>query len=267
MKKAGESVVWITGASSGIGSALAREYSRLGARCILTARNREKLEEVRKQCPRGESGVAVLPGDLGRIETIPELAKKAVVIYGRIDILINNAGVSQRSLVHETSIDVYKDLFNVNVLGTIALTREILPEMIRNRSGQIVAVSSIAGKFGTPLRSGYCATKHALHGFFDSLRAEVWQYGISVSLVVPGFVQTDISRHAFTGSGGFYGKMDENQAGAVSPEDAARAIVRNVAAYKREFRVGMNGKSRLALFLAAFFPGLLARILRTARIT
>jgi len=262
-----DQIVWITGASSGIGRALAYEYSRLGWKLILTSRREEKLEEVKRSCEGGENRVCVLPADLSDLAGIPLLVSKAEACFGRIDLLINNAGRSQRSLVSETGMDVYEELLRLDVLSTIAMTKGVLPGMTSRKKGHIAVVSSIAGKFGAPLRSGYSAAKFSLHGFYDSLRNEVWEHNISVSIIVPAFVKTDISINAATADGSSYGKMDQNQAEGDSPEKCARQIVKKLKKKKREFFVGMNGRARLALFLSRYFPALLTRILRSARPT
>lgn len=260
-------VVWITGASSGIGRALALEYARRGWKLILTSRREDKLQEVKRSCEGGGDGICILPADLSDLDGIPDLAGRAEACFGRVDLLINNAGRSQRSLVLETGMDVYEQLLRLDVLSTIALTKSVLPGMIARKTGHIAAVSSIAGKFGAPLRSGYSAAKFSLHGFYDSLRNEVWEDNIAVSVIVPAFVKTDISVNAVTADGSSYGKLDQNQAEGASPEECARQIANNLNKKKREFFVGMNGRARLALFLSRYFPGLLSRILRTARPT
>ena len=147
----------------------------------------------------------------GKLEDVSEAYKIATANFGRIDILINNAGISQRSLTIDTDLDVYAKIMNINYLGTAAITKSVLPEMIERGSGQLVTITSLVGKFGTPYRSGYAASKHALHGFFDCLRAEVHTAGINVLLVCPGFIQTDISRNALVGNGNSQGTMDTAQ--------------------------------------------------------
>jgi short-subunit dehydrogenase len=262
-----DNVAWITGASSGIGCALAVEYARLGWKVILTSRREEKLQEVKGICAAEDDRVAVLPADLTDLAGIPKVVEKAEALFGKIDLLINNAGQSQRSTVVETEMDVYEHILRLDLLAAIALTKGVLPGMLSRKTGHIAAVTSVAGKFGAPLRSGYSAAKFSLHGFFDALRLEVWKDNIAVSLIVPAFVKTDISMNALTGDGNPYGTMDQNQEEGMSPEDCAKQIVRGLRKKKREFYVALNGRARFALFLNRYFPGLLARILRTARAT
>ncbi len=245
--------VWITGASSGIGEALAIAWSHDGARLILSARRRSELERVAKLCP-GET--IVLPFDLTDEKQIAAAAAGA----GPVDILIHSGGVSQRSLTKDTSLATDRALMDVNYFGTVALTKAVLPSMLARKSGHIVSVSSVMGYIGTPLRSAYAASKHALHGFFDSLRAEVEKDGIYVTLVCPGYVRTNVSINALTGDGTPFGRMDETHDKAIRPEKAARIIIDGVARRKHEVIVG--GKETWAIPLKRFLPSLLARAVR-----
>lgn len=185
-------VIWITGASSGIGRALAIELSNQDALLIISARSKAALEAVKKSC-KNPSNVWVLPLDLEAHSSFIKITATAIQIFGKIDILVNNGGISQRSLAAETNISVDKKIMEVNYTGTVALTKTILPHFIENNKGQFVVTTSMVGLIGTPLRSSYAASKHALHGFFDSLRAEVFDYNIAVTLICPGFVSTNIS--------------------------------------------------------------------------
>ncbi len=257
-------IVWITGASSGIGAALAQELSRQGSTIILSARNIKKLEEVR-QTLEDPARHEVLPLDLTDIDGLDGKAKEAVSYYGRVDFLFNNGGVSQRSLAIETDISIDRKLIETNYLGPVALTKALLPSMLSLKKGHIVVVSSLTGKFGTPLRSGYAASKHALHGFFDALRAETWREGIAVTLVCPGYIKTDISLNAMTGDGTPQGTMDKGQANGMSPEVLARKILRAVEAGKNEVYLG--GFERLGVYIKRFFPDVFSRMIRTASVT
>lgn len=183
MKAISEKVVWITGASSGIGEALAYALYRLGCRLILSARNTGKLNEIKNSCSAPDR-VKILPLDLAEWNIIPRHAEKAVRLFGQVDILVNNAGISQRSLVVDTEINVFKQLMDINYLGTVALTNALLPYFLKRKQGHFVTITSLMGKFGSPYRSGYCAAKHALHGFFDVLRMEHAK-DLSVTLVCP----------------------------------------------------------------------------------
>jgi short-subunit dehydrogenase len=178
----------------------------------------------------------------------------------QIDILFNNGGISQRSLTSETTIENDRKIFEVNYFGHVQMTKAVLPQMLARKSGHIVTISSLTGKWGFYLRSAYAASKHALHGFFDSLRMEVEDVGIRVTLITPGFIATEISKHAIDKSGNPSGEMDNNQAQGISPEECARQILAGIAAEKNEFGVG--GKELRALFLHRYFPKLFKKILK-----
>lgn len=257
-------VVWITGASSGIGEALAVHLSQSGAKLILSARRENELRRVQKSCTNSGTHL-ILPLDLARPEAFTPAVQRAISLYGHVDILINNGGISQRALAKDTLLAVDLRLMEINYLGTVGLTKALLPGMIERQAGQIVVITSLVGKFGTPMRSGYAASKHALHGFFDSLRAEVYADGIAVTIVCPGFVKTNISFNALTAGGTLQNKMDDAQANGISPERCARKIIRAVKNRKSEVYIG--GKERYAVYLKRFFPGLFNRIIRTAKVT
>ena len=186
--------IWITGASSGIGKALAFELSKVTCNLILSSRNVNALEQVKNEC-HSDANIAIVPMDLEDYKVAPKVVEKALSCFNTIDILINNAGISQRSLIAETSIEVDKKLIDVNYIGTVALTKALLSHFIQNKSGQFVTITSLMGKFGSPYRSGYCGSKHALHGFFDVLRLEHEQDNIKVTMICPGFVNTNVSRN------------------------------------------------------------------------
>jgi len=252
-------VVWITGASSGIGEALALDLSQRDAILILSARNREKLEAVRSRCAHPER-VEVLPMDLADLDAIDEIAREGLAFYGKVDFLINNGGVSQRSLVEETGMEVYRRLMDTNFLGPIALTKAVLPSMRERQWGQIIVVSSLTGKFSTPLRSGYAASKHALHGFFDALRAENWRHGLRVTIVCPGYVRTQVSVNALTGDGSPQGTMDKGQETGMSPEKCADLIL--WAAERNKTEVYLGGFERFYVYFKRFFPVTFDRMIR-----
>lgn len=249
--------IWITGASSGIGRALAESLAPFDCRFILSARSTSKLKEVAEAI--GEDRCLILPLDLERYAHISEIALQTLRSES-VDVLINNAGLSQRSLVADTDISVYEKLFNVNALGTIALTKAVLPQMMKQKSGHIVTISSVVGKLGTPMRSGYAASKHALHGFFDSLRAEVHGHNISVSLVCPGYIHTDISIHAVTADGTKHGRMDSTQASGMPVDVFAQKLLKRLA--KKESEIYIGGKEILGIHIKRFFPRLMERIAR-----
>ncbi len=256
--------IWITGASAGIGAALACELSNRGAALILTSRNRGKLEQVSRRCG---GPVSLLPFDLGDEMTCREAAARAESFYGGVDVFIGNAGVSQRSLFEQTDYDVIRRIISINLTANLVLVRSLLPAMKEQKEGGIVLVSSIVGKFGSPLRSIYSASKHALHGFAESIRGEVCHDNISVSVVVPGYVRTDISCHALAADGSPYNRLDPGQQSGIEPEQCAKAIVRGIEKKKHEIYVGINAKARAALFVSHFFPALFNRIVSRADVT
>jgi dehydrogenase/reductase SDR family protein 7B len=264
MTKIRKSVVWITGASSGIGAAAAIACAREGASVILSARSREGLEAVARETGVPREQLMILPLDLAQPENFPAAVASVLEAFGQIDVLINNAGISQRSLAMDTSLDVDRRLMEINYFGTLALTKAVLPSMLERKEGHIVVVSSLVGKFGTPLRSGYAASKHALHGYFDSLRAELYAQGIKVSMVCPGFVRTQISIAALTGGGKPQGTMDEATDKGMAPERFAEKLLRAIERDKAEVYIG--GAEIRGVYMQRFFPGILRRILRKARV-
>lgn len=261
MKNFNGKVVWITGASSGIGEALASQFSKLGAKLILSSRRIEALENVALKCELSEENKLILPIDLSEYKDYQPTVNKVIEKFGKIDILINNGGISQRSRFEETDLHVFKKVVDVNFMGTVALTKAVLPVMKKHKSGHIVAISSVVGKFGTPLRTAYSASKHALQGFFDALRAEVYADGIKVTLVCPGYVKTNISLNAVMGDGSKQGKMDAGQASGISPEDCAKSIIKAIQQNKREiYPAGLKELS--GVYMKRFFPGIFSKMVR-----
>ncbi|MEZ4736696.1 MAG: SDR family oxidoreductase [Caldilineaceae bacterium] len=259
----GNQIAWITGASSGIGEALAYALSRQGMRLVLSARRIDELERVRQGCTNPDQHLS-LPLDLTNFDA--EAATRQVLDQvGQIDLMIHCGGVSQRATVAETSMEVQRRIMEINYFGAVALTRALLPSMIERQRGHLVVISSLSGKISTPRRSAYAASKHALHGFFDALRAEVYHVGIRVTIICPGYVKTDLSRHALTGSGGLHGQMDPTQAKGMAPEMLAARIVQAIE--REEDEVVIGGKEVLAVYLKRFWPGLYNRMIRRTRIT
>ncbi len=236
-----DQVVWITGASGGIGAALARHFAARGARLVLSSRRAEALATVQRDCINAGAGpesVLVLPLDVVATDTMPAAVEAVLSHFGRIDLLINNAGISQRSLCLETELDVYRRLFEVDVIGQIALTKQVLPHMVARGSGHVAVTASVAGKLGVPLRTGYCAAKHAVMGFFDALRSEVAHLGIRVTTIVPGFIRTDIARNALTGTGEPTGTADADIEGGMDVDECAAAILEGFCSGTEEINVG-----------------------------
>lgn len=254
-----ESVVWVTGASAGIGEATAKILAKKGAKLILSARRENELLRVKSELGLSDQEVMVLPLDMTKPESFPEAYEKIITHFGQIDILFNNAGISQRSSVMGTEMKVYKDLMDINFWSTVSLTKLVLPGMLERKKGHFVVTSSLSGKLGSPMRSGYCAAKHALHGFYDSLRSEVANESLKVSIICPGYIKTDISKNALSGDGAKHGKMDSNQEQGLSVQECASRIVKAIEKNKSE--VYMGGKEVLGVYLKRFFPKLLERIL------
>ena len=226
-------VVWITGASSGIGKHLAIELSQQNAKLILSSRNVEALKAVKTLCKHPEQ-IQLVTLDLEDYTNLNAKVEEAIACYNTIDILVNNGGISQRALAKDTTITVDKRILDINYLGTIALTKALLPHFITKQSGHIVATTSIVGKIGTPLRSSYAASKHALHGFFDSLRAEVHNDNIAVTLVCPGYVKTNVSINALTGNGTAQNAMDKATQNGITPEHFAKLMAKAIHKKKQE---------------------------------
>ncbi|MBQ9638245.1 MAG: SDR family oxidoreductase [Bacteroidales bacterium] len=261
MKTLKGKTIWITGASSGIGEAVAYECARQGARVIVTALEADLLQGVVAKCKEfGAADAASLPFDLSRTDELSELADSAWRQFDGIDVLYNNAGISQRGTTIETQMNVIRKVMDVDFYAPVVLTKTILPRMVQRGGGQLVVTTSIAGCFGFPLRCAYSSAKHALYGFFETVQAETYEQGIRVTIVCPGRVQTNISRYALEKDGTRHGKLDAGQAGGVTPTQAARKIVRAINKQKREVLVGR--KELLMAYIKRFFPGLCARLSR-----
>ncbi len=257
-------VVWITGASSGIGEALAKQYVKQGAQLVLSARRVDELERVKKACialGAQANNILVLPLDLMEPDSMPEKVLKVMDEFKSIDVLINNAGISQRSLCLDTDLSTYKTLLDVDVFGQIALTKAVLPVMVKQGSGHVAVTSSVAGKVGVKLRTGYCAAKHAVMGFFDALRAEMFEHGIQVSTITPGFIKTDVSKNAVTASGEKFGADDDDIAAGMDVDKCAGIIVKNLNKGVKEIAVG-EGLSMVALWLKRLSPSLVFKIMQ-----
>jgi NAD(P)-dependent dehydrogenase (short-subunit alcohol dehydrogenase family) len=252
-------VTWISGASSGIGEALACALAREGAIPVLSARRQPELERVRGRCLElGAPDALALPLDVTDETAMAPAVAAVRDRFGRIDTLINNAGISQRSLCVDTDMDVYRQLFEVDVLGQIALTKAALPVMLDQGFGHIAVMASVAGKVGAPYRTGYCAAKHAVMGFFDALRAEVAKRGIRVTTITPGYIRTDISIHALRGDGSEFGTTDREIANGMDVDRCAQVILRGFRKGRPEIAVG-EGFEMHALWLKRLIPRLVFR--------
>jgi len=260
-----QKIIWITGASSGIGEALVYAFHKQGARLILSARRTDELERVRENCKGDLTDIHILPLDLTDMESHESTVENAFKIFGSIDMVINNGGISQRGLAHETRLEVIRQVMEVNFFGTIHLTKQILPHLIQQKRGHIVVMSSVVGKFGTRLRSAYAASKHALHGWYDCLRQEVDVHNIDVTLVCPGFVKTNVTFNALLADGTLLNKMGSGQMDGMSSKTFARKLLPKLARKNKEIYIG--GREVIGVYLKRFFPGLLDWVLKRVKIT
>lgn len=251
--------VWISGASSGIGEALAYALSKKGATLILSARNNTRLQDIAAKCINPDKH-KITYLDLTDPPNIQETVSTIIADTGPIDILINSAGVSQRSLAKDTPLSIDRQIMEVNFFGTVALSKALLPPMLERKSGHIVTISSIVGKFGVGLRSTYCASKHAIHGFMDSLRAETSEDGIKVTLICPGFVRTRASINALLADGTPQGTMEETHARGMPVELCADKIIRAIEREKSEVYIG--GKEVLGVYIKRYAPIILEKIVK-----
>ena len=258
--------IWLTGASSGIGEALAYRLNKEGANLIISSRRSEELDRVRGNCEFPEK-VQALTIDLGDTFALSQKAKEAEkMVEGGIEILINNGGISQRDKAINTSIEVDRRLMEVNYFGTIALSKALLPAMIKRKKGHHVVITSAVGIISTPLRSSYAAAKHALHGFYDALRAEVYRDNIKVTMILPGFIKTNISINALVGDGSQQNTMDDAQANGMSADECARQIIQAINKEKEEVYIG-GFKEKGAIYIKRFLPGLFSRMIRKMSVT
>ena len=238
--------VWITGASSGIGAGMAKAFGGAGATVILSGRDRVALAEVAS----GIQDPVILP-----FEVTDYAILEAVVHHaGRVDILINNAGISQRGLFEDTGLDVYRQIMEVDFFAPVALTKLVLPQMLARGEGHVAVTASVAGKVGSPQRTGYSAAKHAVMGFYDSLRTEIEHRGVKVTTIVPGFVRTQIGARALTSDGSVKGAGDDDVDAGISSEEAGAIILAGFEAGMREIPVGGGGPEMALLDMKRLNP-------------
>lgn len=260
-----DNIIWITGASSGIGEALTYAFHQRGAKLILSSRRREALQQVKQNCSGDTSDIHILPLDLAETDTLKDKAARALQLYGHIDYLFNNGGISQRSLAADTDLEVIRKVMEVNFFGSVALTKAVLPSMLDRQSGHIVVTSSVMGKFGTRLRSTYAASKHALHGYFDCLRQEVHDDNIYISLVCPGFIKTDVTKNALEGDGSKHNIMGKGQQKGMKPGTFAEKLLPKIAKGKNEIYIG--GKEIWGIYLKRWMPNTLNKLLLKSEVT
>jgi short-subunit dehydrogenase len=254
-----DQVVWITGASSGIGETLAHALSAEGAKLILSSRRLTELERVKNNCQHPDQ-VQILPLDLLNNTSLEAKTPLAIALFGHIDIMVHNGGISQRELVVDTDIAVHREVMELNYFSYIILTKALLPHFLKRGSGHFVVTSSVMGKIGTPMRAAYAAAKHALHGYFDCLRAEVSNNGIKVTILTPGYIHTPIA--VITGNGGWMQSKSEQISGGFPADKAAAQIVKAIKRGAYEPYIGKpTGQERLALFVNRVWPSLLIRLM------
>lgn len=253
-------VVWVTGASSGIGEALVKEFAGQQCKVVLTARREQELLRVQKEAALSDENSLILPFDLYHTENLAQSVEKIKAKFGAIDILVCNAGIAQRFSVLESTMEVNRQIMELNFFSVIALVKSVLPGMVQRKSGRIVVISSVMGKIAIPNVSMYASSKHALQGFFGSLRSEVYRSNIGVTVVCPGYIKTNVSINAVTAQGTAHGKMDEGQEKGMSPEKCAKGIVKAVAKGKDEFYIG--GKELLAITFSRLFPRLFISVVK-----
>ncbi len=245
--------IWVTGASSGIGMELCRQLAERGARMVLSARSKDTLISLAESLPGGLSRHWVVPLDLANADNLLAAVAGQLAEIGPVHVLINNGGISQRSLFVDTELAVYRQLMEVNYLGTVAMTKALLPGMIAQQQGMIVSISSVAGKVGSKLRTGYSGSKYAVVGFMDCLRAETAQQGIRCLTVCPGSIKTNIAVNALNGSGEAQNKDDESIINGMPVAKCAQDIIKAMLNGRDEIVVG-KGISALAPTIKRFFP-------------
>lgn len=251
-------IAWITGASSGIGEALVHEFISGGAAVIASSNDPSGLQRVRSDCGDKSAMVYCVPFDLADTTEIQQIVERQLKTFGRIDYLLNIGGISQRARIDETPLWLDRKIFEINYFGTVALTKAILPYMIKQQSGHILATSSISGRFGFPLRSTYSASKQALHGFIETLYLENKKNNLRASVIIPGRVRTSISMHALDAEGKAHGKLDAGQAKGLLPQQAASIIIKGIKRNKREILVGKS--ELMMLHIRRYCPWLFFRI-------
>lgn len=255
-----DKIIWVTGASSGIGKELALQLATMGAKVIITARSEEALQALKTSVSFPDK-ILVLPFDLTNLEALPATVNKALAHFGGLNLLINNAGVSQRSLASETEVSVHRKLMEINYFATIALTQAVLPHFIAQKNGHIAVTSSLAGKFGFYQRSAYAASKFALHGYFETLRLEQEANNLKITILCPGGIKTNISANALDGDGNPYGKMSTLQEDGMPADQCAKQMIDAILAEKNEVVIG-QGMEKISASLKGILPNLFWKILK-----
>lgn len=232
--------IWITGASSGVGEGMATVFHREGADIIISARREGELERVKAACTAGPGSVHIVPFDITDAAGREQAVRTVLERYERLDVLVNNAGIGQRAPAKETSLEVDRRIMEVDFFGPVALTKLVLPRMVEQQGGHLVVTSSVAGKHAVPHHSTYCAAKHALHGYFDTLRIEHYADKIDVTLLVIAGITSNVFKHALTGDGSEYGASDWDQSSGISAEECAARVVDGMLNREYELIIGIE---------------------------
>ena len=255
-----DKIIWITGASSGIGEALAYACLDEQSTIIISARREDELKRVAQYPNKGNKTIFILPLDLEHTEDVQQKVDMIVKRYGRIDILINNGGIGHRTKAINTPTEIDRKVMEVNFFGTINLTKAVARQMQKQKSGKIVVVTSIMGKYGLPLYATYAASKHALYGYFESLRQELYKDNVKVLIVSPGFINTDVSTKLLKEDGSAYGIKSESQDKGMSAADCARGILKAINSNRNHRYVGKY--EIFSVYVKQFFPRLFYRLMR-----
>lgn len=260
MSNLNNKVIWITGASSGIGEALVYACAKEGAKLILSARRLNELNRVAEKCNMNTDDILVLPLDLEHTENIERNVEQVIKKFGRIDVLINNSGMGHRTKAVNTPTEIDRKVMEVNFFGTINLTKAVARQMQKQKEGKIVVISSIMGKYGMPLYSTYSASKHALYGYFESLRQEVFKDNIKVLIVSPGFINTDVSTKLLREDGSEYGIKSDAQEKGMSAADCAKGIVKAIKSNRNHKYVGKY--EIFSVYVKQYFPKIFYKLMR-----
>lgn len=254
-----DKICWVTGASSGIGKEIVLQLAKEGAKLIISSNQPEELNKVKESCLKSTNFCEAISFDLSNPSEVEQISKDVVSRFGPIYLLINNGGISQRSMAHETAVELDRKIMEIDFFSYIIITKAVLPGMIEARQGYIAATSSISGKFGFTLRSAYAAAKHAIQGFFETLRLELKPFNISVTIAYPGRVQTSISFNAIEKDGTPYGKLSPGQAGGISAQECAAQYIKAIKRGKPEILIG--GKELLMVHIKRLFPKIFFKVI------
>ena len=251
-------IVWVTGASSGIGEAIAYEFAKHQTKLILSSRRKDELERVAENCRKLGSEASVVLLDLSDPKQLEVAAQNVLDTYGYVDFLVNNGGISQRSYVIETPVEIDRQIMEVDFFSGVILTKAVLPSMEKRKFGHIIVISSVTGLFGFPLRSAYAAAKHAIVGFYETLWAEQNKNGINVTIACPGRIRTNISFHALTKDGNPHGVMDHGLNEGMSAEECAKKIIKAVK--KKKVITYIAGKELFLIYFKRYLPWLFYKL-------